>query len=357
MATSLPARAILYGDGVPTPGQDLRLGISAQMTALGTPGSSGLASRPGVRRTGVGSPLAVTAGSGMAVAVAVGQCYIPAPTDSGGQYLMTLDTGGSLTLAAADPSNPRVDLIVAQVVDVGSSSTTYAVVPITGTPGASPPAPATPTTSIALAQVLIPAGSTSITSGQITDLRQWTVALGGIVPVANSAAYPANGASDYMHNIATGRLLRYVAGVGAGAPRVASFAPVTTTVSGSVACSTGGTTIASVTVTVDGQSEVEIRATWAGIHMATPVVDAQLTHAILLDGSPVDGWFFAMPTGIGSNIATLGGSHSTYLSTAQMTAGSHTITWTGTVSGTANAILVTAHAGQLTTLRAQATLQ
>lgn len=350
MATSLTARAVLFGDGVTDPAQDLRLGISGQMTSAGTAGATALASRGGVRLTGVGTPLAVSAGSGMAVAVAVGQCFIPAASgDSGGLYQLTLDTGGSLTVATSNPTNPRIDLIVAQVVDVGSSSTTYTVNIITGTPGSSPAVPATPAGALALAKVLVPAASSSVSGGNITDLRQWSVTLGGILPVKSSSAYPANGsASDYFHNLATGRLVHYTGSGTGAAPLIAGFAPVTNSFTSTVTCSSGGTTVQTTTVTVDGASEVRIVATYAGVYMPTLVTNAQLDFAILLDGTQIDGWYSTQSAA--ATLVDRGGTHITYVTPA---AGAHTITWTATVTGTTDAMDVYASATTPGYLRAE----
>jgi hypothetical protein len=354
MATSVTARVMVFGDGVTNAAQDLRLGNSAQMTALGTAGSTGMAARSGVRLTGVGTPLAVSAGSGMAVGVAVGQAFIGSTSgDSFGQYLLNLDTAATLTVATSDPTNPRIDLVVAQITDVGSSSSTATVNIITGTPAPSPAVPALPASSVALGQVTVPANATSIVTGNVTDARQWTTALGGIVPVASSTAYPTNGAtSDYAHNLASGRLMRSN-GTTLVAPKVAGFAPVTSSSPTPVTCTTSATPIASVTFTVDGLTEVEIVAKWPGYSMAAVVANAQLGMFVFLDSARLDGWYLSMPSGIGNNIAFGGGSCPLYCVPA---AGAHTVTWYGLVSGTSNPMKVAADSGSFITLRAQATL-
>lgn len=119
---------------------------------------------------GVMSGFAVSAdGSGMTVAVsagvAIGKDGIP--------YWNEADT---LAIAAADGSNPRIDLVVLRVTRVGQTDEGK-VVPtvITGTPAGSPVAPS-PTASsatddIVLAQVLVDAGAGVISSGKVTDKR------------------------------------------------------------------------------------------------------------------------------------------------------------------------------------------
>lgn len=354
MATSLTARNMLFGDGVTDPAQDLRLGISGQMTALGTAGSTGLASRGGVRLTPVGTPLAVTPGSGMAAAVAVGQAFIPAASgDSGGLYELTLDTGGSLTVAASDPSNPRIDLIVAQVNDVGSPSSTATVNIITGTPASVPAVPATPAGALALAQILVPAGSTSVVSGNITDLRQWTVALGAILPVSGPSAYPATGTKgDILIDLSSGRL-KWWNGTAWVALRAGAFAAVTNSLTAPVTIPGTGvhTAVQSVTFTCDGNTQVTVTAKWPGILMSTVAANAQLNSILLLDGSQFDGWYFAMPSGIASGIATGGGSFETSFTPA---AGTHTVAWQAYTNGTTQSMQFLASATAKVSLRVEA---
>lgn len=118
---------------------------------------------------------AVTApSSGMSVNVAGGQIWIPGTAVANqAQYYMFNDATISVTVPAADATNPRIDLIVAQVLDAtaGAASSIGQVIDVAGTPAASPVAPATPASSIVLAQVAVAAGVTSIVAGNITDER------------------------------------------------------------------------------------------------------------------------------------------------------------------------------------------
>ena len=112
--------------------------------------------------------------SGMSVNVAAGQIWVPGTQVANqGQYYMLNDGTISVTVPAADPTNPRIDLIVAQIVDTqyGGASNTGEVVDVSGTPAASPVAPSAPANSLVLAQVYVGAGVTSITSANITDER------------------------------------------------------------------------------------------------------------------------------------------------------------------------------------------
>lgn len=80
-----------------------------------------------------------------------------------------------LTVAASDPNDDRIDLVVARIYDdeADSSGNTYGDIEIVqGTPAGSPTAPALPAGALALAEILVAEDVTAITNGVITDLRQ-----------------------------------------------------------------------------------------------------------------------------------------------------------------------------------------
>lgn len=142
-----------------------------------------------IYRTGV-IPTVATSGNGTAVDFIVTQAASPNMTvvaDAGnavvanssgrGPYICANTANQTLTVATADPTNPRIDLVYIQVIDTvagdtGSSTTVVGIV--TGIPAASPTVPALPTNgvSIALAQVRVNANVTSITGSNITDIRK-----------------------------------------------------------------------------------------------------------------------------------------------------------------------------------------
>lgn len=72
-------------------------------------------------------------------------------------------SGATVTIATADPTNPRFDLIVSS--NAGALSAT------TGTPAVHPIFPSIPANSIVLAAVYVPSGSTSVVANQIIDKR------------------------------------------------------------------------------------------------------------------------------------------------------------------------------------------
>jgi hypothetical protein len=141
--------------------------------------------------------LQVTANSpaAMNVLVAVGQIWMPGTLASTSGFPSNLNAQTSyglpstfneqasyfawnngtvtVTISAADPTNPRIDLIVAYVQDAQySGSNNQAVIGvITGTAAPSPSAPSAPASAVVLAQIAVAAGATSITSGNITDER------------------------------------------------------------------------------------------------------------------------------------------------------------------------------------------
>ena len=98
---------------------------------------------------------------------------LPAGLTTQGSYYALNDATVNLTIAAADPTNPRIDLVVAAVQDAyysGSSNQSVLQV-ITGTAASSPSAPTPPPNCVVLAQISVPANATSIVTASITDLR------------------------------------------------------------------------------------------------------------------------------------------------------------------------------------------
>lgn len=123
--------------------------------------------------------------SGMQVAVSSGNAFIQGDTVGWqGMYHVSNDANVNLTLAAADPTDPRRDLIIAQVKDSTYSGALdeWELMVVTGTPSPSPSTPATPASALALAYVTVAAGATSITASDITDLRAAYTACGAGEP-------------------------------------------------------------------------------------------------------------------------------------------------------------------------------
>lgn len=121
---------------------------------------------------------------------------LPSSFDSQGSYCAYQDGTVNLTIAAADATNPRIDIVVAAVQDAQYSGSTNQPVlqVVTGTPATTPVAPAAPASAVVLAQVAVAAGATSIDTADITDER------GFARPGLNAAtALPmASGSSPYF---------------------------------------------------------------------------------------------------------------------------------------------------------------
>lgn len=111
----------------------------------------------------------------MTVNVAAGSAFIHgdnAPTTQGAYHVLN-DATVNLAIAAADATNPRKDIVILEVRDAfysGADNDAQLRV-VTGTPAASPVAPALPNNALQLALIDVPANDTAITNSQITDSR------------------------------------------------------------------------------------------------------------------------------------------------------------------------------------------
>jgi len=155
--------------------------------------------------------LAVTQNSpaGMSVLVASGWAAILGTTQSNmGVYMAYNDATTTLTVSTANPSNPRIDIVVVTVNDAyyTGSLNNVAFQVIAGTPASSPVAPSTPANSILLATIAVGAAVTSITNSNITDNRVKTTT--NINPAVNApvtglleTAYIAGSAIASSQNI------------------------------------------------------------------------------------------------------------------------------------------------------------
>lgn len=298
-------------------------------TRVADAGSPSAVSPLGGVITGLAGAMQVVAPvSGMSVLVNAGYVAVPHPTAGSGVYLFGVMAQETLTIATASGSNPRIDIVVAQVNDLGTSGSNCTVAVITGTPAASPTPPATPSASLLLAQVLVPTSATSIVSGDITDKRTFTAPPGGVIPIANAAAAPAVPATQLLWDVATSTLCQ---GTGtAGTVQAVSFlqgaqsaivntsagaqgqTPGTPTSDpwgigygqigsgggkgGGGAPSTDGHIASEISVTfdADGVSDYELAYQWGAAVPAdawgggTSVTAGQVSFVVYLDGHQVD---------------------------------------------------------------------
>jgi hypothetical protein len=128
--------------------------------------------------------------SGLTVTVLDMQLIVStAGSTTRGSYQVAIPQG-SHNLATADPAQTRIDLLIAEVLDK-AADTSGEVVPgrtriVQGTPGSG--APAIPSGTLLVATYTLTAGAASATEA-LANI--FTVAIGGILPVANAAAQPA----------------------------------------------------------------------------------------------------------------------------------------------------------------------
>lgn len=288
MVTSVSMHPGAWMDGIQVNAQDLRLQqVSAHLTGASPSGTTGIAARPGVRY-GTGSPLLVQASSGMNITVNAGCAFVQGTASAtAGMYTGVLDTTGTMTVTTSDPTNPRIDNVIVKFVDNGDNTSTGVVAIQAGTPASSPVAPALPANSLLLATIAVGAGVSSITGANITDGRVYTVATGGILPMKDVTGGITGPAGLYAHDLSTGRLKVSDGSGNARSPKTGAFVPVASSFSDTVVSSAVATTLAVVSVTVDGATEIAMIATWLGVSMSSPSVGSVMAFTLFIDGSQV----------------------------------------------------------------------
>jgi hypothetical protein len=169
--------------------------------------------RPGVLPTGATgeSAINVTASTPADNKVTVPGMVVVIPDAGIGAYIGVNDAPLAVTVPAAHATLDRKDLVVAQVADstLGGSVDTFTIVTVSGTPAASPAAPAVPARSVSLAEVFVThGGSTVIASGNIVQKATLTGLRGTVVP-STAARMPAT-AEDPELRVATDTGRAYV---------------------------------------------------------------------------------------------------------------------------------------------------
>lgn len=134
------------------------------------------------------------AGANMSVDVAGGRAVVKGDQATyEGSYFMENRGVTNLTIAAADPTNPRVDRVIAEVLNQEYSgvSNLWRLRVMTGTPAGSPVAPTLPVNAISLATVAVAALAGSIVNANITNLRTaaW---IGNGTIICTSTSRPAS---------------------------------------------------------------------------------------------------------------------------------------------------------------------
>ncbi|MGW1678492.1 hypothetical protein [Saccharopolyspora sp. NPDC002376] len=191
--------------------RDMRAGLAAAFAGGNDTAPGNLTREGGVLPGGGGSngQLGVVAldQPGMGVKVIAGQCVIPVAGELG--YIGTLPTSGTLDIASADQTNPRIDLVIARVVDSAedTGTRTFTVEVVRGVAAATPSEPSVSGLNcVVVSAVRVKASATSITLADITDRRLFTRAPGGIRLSYNDNDRPGGGAGDFRYDLTTREL-------------------------------------------------------------------------------------------------------------------------------------------------------
>lgn len=165
--------------------------------------------------TGPAEPIVVPAGSGFGVSVKPGAWILAgAAPATVGSVLWAPPGYVGVTLAAANPTLPRNDLITIQVTDPGSSSAAGSsdVIVVQGIAASSPTDPTVPTGALVIARVVVRAGTSSIVQNDITNfplqtgLRSSDPAPGWEITGLDASF----GGTSYLNNTATSARLRTI---------------------------------------------------------------------------------------------------------------------------------------------------
>lgn len=330
MATQVSARNCCWLDGITVAAQDLRLQqLGGLLTAAAASGSTGIAATAGVR-PGQGNPLVSTWTSGMSFTLAAGVCYVQgSAAANSGLYELVLDTTTTLTCTTSDPTNPRIDSVIAVVVDNGNNTSTAVFKILAGTPAGSPSAPALPANALRLCNITVGANVSTLSSGVFSDQRVWSVAAGGVLPYGNAALGTAIAGPDgtYVDDLNTGRLRRIISGT-ARIPKVGAFAPVSGTTTNAL-ITTGGSQPLNASVTVDGATEIKITLRWNGVKQLSATVGDVIQLSAFVDSTQLDTVDVRID---GTSTSTGDGGMWQVWTTPS--AGSHTVSFNGLVLGT-----------------------
>lgn len=155
-------------------------------------GTSGLAARNGVFYDGQGNVVSGNTDTGT-MSYSVRACQMALyllGVSSSGIVTAVNDAVFKATTTAAPGSNSRIDVIWvrqhAVASDGGPDTDTILQIGVTqGTAAALPTVPAIPTGAMALAQALMPSGTTSTNGLTITQVHNWTSTHGSPIPVRN----------------------------------------------------------------------------------------------------------------------------------------------------------------------------
>lgn len=187
----------IFIQGNSHPAEETRLMLAGILGSVTGSFAGGVASSDAAHGVVRATDLAVTQNGtpNMTVNVAAGGCFIRGTQSANqGAYHLYNDASLSVAISAADATNPRRDLIIAQARDLNYSGADKdgRIIVVTGTPAASPSDPSLSSypNALVLARVAVAAGATSILTANITDLRPVANQLGKM-PTFTTAALAA----------------------------------------------------------------------------------------------------------------------------------------------------------------------
>jgi hypothetical protein len=133
-------------------------------------------------------------------------------SSTAGSYIYSVNTNQTGSITTPDATHPRIDLIYLQLSDPaegdGSTAPAVTVNYLAGTPASTPVAPATPTRSLALANINVPQSGGGAPS--VTLVSKYTTAEGGIIPCRTSTEYPSSPwTGQCVYDLTLAGLLRY----------------------------------------------------------------------------------------------------------------------------------------------------
>lgn len=200
----------IFIQGNSHPAEETRLMLGGMLRASTGSFAGGVASSDPAHGVVRSSDLAVTQNGtpNMSVNVAVGGCFIRGTQNANqGAYHLWNDGTVNLAISAADATNPRRDLIIAQVRDLNYSGSDKdaRILVVTGTAAASPSDPSLTSfpNALVLARVAVAAGASSIVTANITDLRTIANVRGQVPEFPTSAARSIAIPSPYNGQLST----------------------------------------------------------------------------------------------------------------------------------------------------------
>lgn len=186
---------------------------------------------------------------GTSVSAPTSPSSVSLPFTTQAMYAVLNDASITLTIAASSPTNPRIDAVYVQVQDAfysGSNNQAIAGV-VTGTPAASPVAPAVPSNSLLVAYVAVAANASTIVSGNISQQQ----VLAAVLPPGNPHfvySRTSGGAGNFNFTTSSTALKWDPT------PQEGVLAGFTTTDQTTFTCTSAGVYVISAQVTIGGGS-------------------------------------------------------------------------------------------------------